>query len=53
MSGGENVVDAVWDVVEGKLINREVPELYIRWCTVRGLFGIFIASIIAKLQCSC
>ncbi len=29
MSGGENVVDAVGDVVEGKLIDREVPEFHI------------------------
>lgn len=51
MSGGENVVDAVRDVVEGELVDRKVPELHIRWRTVGGFFGIFITSIIAKLQC--
>jgi hypothetical protein len=29
MSSGENVIDAVGDIMESKLIDREVPELHI------------------------
>lgn len=48
-SGFKDVLDAVWDVVEGKFVNRKVPKFDRRRRAVDGLLGVFVAAVVSKL----
>lgn len=45
----EDVLDAVGNIIKGKLVNREVPELDRRRRVVDRLFRVFVAAVVAKL----
>lgn len=47
--GFENVLDAIWDVVEGEFVNGKIPELDRRGRAVDGLLGVFVAAVVSKL----
>jgi hypothetical protein len=50
VSGLEDVVDRIRDIVKRKIVNREIPKFgRIGWMVDR-LFGIFIASVVTKLR---
>lgn len=48
--GLEDVLDAVWDVVEGKFVNGKVPEFDRRGRAVDGFLGVFVAAVVSKLN---
>ena len=45
----ENIVDAIWNVMEGELVHREVPELVGSGGKANRLLGVFIATIVSQL----
>jgi hypothetical protein len=48
--GLEDVADAVGDVVEGELVDGEVPEFERVWRGVDRLFGVLVAAVVAELR---
>ena len=48
----KNIVDAVWDIMEGKLIHREVPELVGSGRKANRFLRVFIATIVSQLRSS-
>ena len=45
----ENIVDAVWNIMESKLVHREVPELVGSGGKANGLLRVFVATIVSQL----
>lgn len=46
---GENVIDAVGNIIKSELINREVPKGSGGWREACRLLGVFVPAIIAEL----
>lgn len=47
----EDVLNAVGDVMERKLVDGKVPEASRVGRAVDGFFGVFVATVVAKLHC--
>jgi hypothetical protein len=46
----EDVLDAVWNIVESKFINGKVPEFDRGGRAVNGFLGVFVATVVSKLD---
>jgi hypothetical protein len=50
VSGGKDIVNRIWNIMECKLIHAEIPEGIVGGCAMNALLGVFVSAIVTKLQ---